>query len=343
MALTPGEPSDRDFFADAIGGLGGKEPDDTITVLPDRGGGGDRDDERGGRVDERGFRHDERGRFDGRADQGGQQGGEDEGGEGQDTGGIPSWRVRELNAERREAIARADTLARENEDFKRRLATIEANERARTERQQPPMRPDPLRDPEGFFGHLDERFGTVEERIAEAVDRREVNRTFAEAHEQFGTEFEQAYLAARESVAEGNTQLFEDFKAAYNPGKALMQWWKREKGYREVGDDLDAYNERQRENLLKDENFREKALEAWGFTGGQGGQMQRRDSRNDSRERDRTSTVIQLPSVNQASGSGGNGRDGNRPGALPVTDRDFFNDAVGGLPMARAQRARRGA
>lgn len=320
-----GEPSDADFFADAVAGVGSKasERDDSIVFQNEGDDGGQQ--QQPPRID-RGDGRDPQGRF---APQG-QEGQQGEGGEEPEQGQIPSWRLRELNAARREAERERDDYRRQLDDYQRRLANIEA-QRKPPEPPKPP--PDPLSDPQGFYGHLDERFGSVEEAIQEAVDRREVNRTFAAKHREHGQAFEQAYMAVRQEVAQGNSRLFDDIVASYDPGESLMAWWKGERLRRDMGDDPDGYMVRFAQNLLRDETFKKTAMEQWGI-----GQQQQGGPGNSS------STVIRLPSVNRSGGSAGSRGNGASPdrAQLPATDRDYFNDAAGGLPSARHFAARRG-
>src|SRR6185312_6686558 len=99
---------------------------------------------------------------------------------------VPSWRVREINEERRAAQAERDALkterdrlAQERDDFQRRL----------TAAQKPPEpekveRPDPLLDPEGYAKAMREeiRQEILSERREESLQR---------AHKAYKSEFEE--------------------------------------------------------------------------------------------------------------------------------------------------------
>ena len=162
---------------------------------------------------------------------------------------VPSWRVREINDEKR-------AIAAENERIKAELADLR---QARQQPVSPPApkveaaKPDPLLDPEGYERYLETKF---EERLLN--DRREAS--LANAHKTYKTEFEEAYAAAQKQV---DPVLKARMQASRDPGETLIQWHRELKTQAEIGGDLNAYKERLRQEALKDPEFRKKAMETW--------------------------------------------------------------------------------
>ena len=60
--------------------------------------------------------------------------------------------------------------------------------------------------------------------------------------------------------ATGDRALAASIKNAVNPAKALMKWHSRHKAQAEVGDDLDGYLAKKREEWLSDPAVREQVL-----------------------------------------------------------------------------------
>lgn len=165
--------------------------------------------------------------------------------------GIPGWRLREINEERKAAIAERDALRAEKAQWETRQQT-----------QQPPApkaeqpkteRPDPLLDPEGYAAAIREEIR--QENLAE---RREESLTRArDANPQ---EFDEAYAAATKVV---DPALKARMQASRDPGRTLLEWHRERKTQAEIGGDLAAYKQRLREEALKDPEFRKSAMEAW--------------------------------------------------------------------------------
>lgn len=163
---------------------------------------------------------------------------------------VPSWRVREINEEKRR-------FAEENERMKAELAEL----RRISQQQQPAKaeqpkadRPDPLLDPEGYAA-------AVREEVRQEIlnDRRE--ESMKAAHDANPEEFAEAYKAA---TANGVIpELKVRMQASRNPGKTLLEWHRENKQRAEIGNDLNAYRQRLLDSALKDPEFRKKAMDAW--------------------------------------------------------------------------------
>ncbi len=157
---------------------------------------------------------------------------------------VPSWRVREINEEKR-ALAE-------------KLAAIEAE---RSKWQQPPApqpapapqveEPDPLLDPKGYREFIRE-----ETRKEILNDRREAS--LAQAHRTYKTEFEEAYAAANKQVDPVLRTMMQNSR---DPGETLIQWHREQKVRAEVGNDPNAFFEKRFEAYLADPANQAKVLE----------------------------------------------------------------------------------
>ena len=211
-------------------------------------------------------------------------------GEEREGGQIPSWRLREIREER-------DRIAAEHAADRRRLEALEheraqwiQRQRQMQEAQQAPPRPDPINDPEGFAEYVESIVASRVHSVEESNRNNWVNLTFAEQHEAHGETFEKAMQALEQARS---PQIVANIREAVNPGKALMRWYRQETARREVGDDLEGYKKRLRDELKKDPEFRKEFMadldaEARGPSAGRS-----------------SSNVTDLPSLNRAPGGGG--------------------------------------
>lgn len=167
---------------------------------------------------------------------------------------VPSWRVREINDEKR-------TLAD-------RLAALEAD-KANWQRQQPqpkpveatkqPEMPDPLLQPKEYGEFIEAR---IEARILN--DRRDLD---LEMTRQANTEaFDKAHNEAMRLKAAGDpafAELSQKMQSSLQPGKVLLGWHQDRSVRAEIGGDLATYKQRLRDEALKDPEFRKAAIAAW--------------------------------------------------------------------------------
>lgn len=157
---------------------------------------------------------------------------------------VPSWRVREINEEKR-------TLAD-------KLAALEA-ERLNWQRQPAPQpqpapkaeEPDPLLDPKGFRDFVRE-----ETRQEILNDRREAS--LANAHRTYKGEFEEAYAAAQKQV---DPVLKMKMQNSRDPGETLIEWHRENKTRAEVGNDPNVFFEKRLEAWLADPANQAKVIE----------------------------------------------------------------------------------
>ena len=160
---------------------------------------------------------------------------------------VPSWRVREINDEKRALADQVKALEAERINWQRQQVQEKPAPKPEV------AKPDPLLDPEGYEKYLETKF---EERLLN--DRREAS--LATAHRVYKQEFEEAYAAAQKQV---DPALRARMQQSRDPGETLMEWHREQKTRAEVGNDLTAYKQKLREEALKDPEFRKAAIEAW--------------------------------------------------------------------------------
>jgi hypothetical protein len=166
---------------------------------------------------------------------------------------VPSWRLKEITEERRAAQAERDAfkqqrdqLAFEQQEFRRRLAQLEKPPEQPTE-------PDPLLNPREYREFMERRF---EERLVN--ERREMS--LQSAKRTYKEEFDQAYEAAQKFV---DPALRARMQHSSDPGETLIGWFRELKIRAEVGNDPAAYRKKVGDEMLKDPEFRKRAMEAW--------------------------------------------------------------------------------
>jgi hypothetical protein len=207
---------------------------------------------------------------------------------------VPSWRVREINEEKRAAIAERDALLAERDNWKRQPVV----EQKPAEK---PAKPDPLLDPDGYEAYLEAK---VEAKFLN--DRRETS--LALAHKTYTTEFEEAYAAAQKQI---DPALKARMQQSRDPGETLIEWHREQKTRAEVGSDLNAYKQRLRDEALKDPEFLAKAVEA---------------ARDGAKPQSNGRPLIDLPpSLNGASRSNA----ALRAGTTDMSDEQLFAETTG--------------
>lgn len=161
---------------------------------------------------------------------------------------VPSWRVREINEEKRALADKVAAFEAERLQWQQRQVT---NPQPAQPAPQAPARPDPLLDPEGYAA-------AVRQEIREEMlsDRRE--QSLQNAHKTYKTEFEEAYAAAQKQV---DPVLKLRMQNSRDPGETLIEWHREQKTRAEVGTDLNAFRQREQERLLSDPAFLAKAIE----------------------------------------------------------------------------------
>lgn len=201
-----------------------------------------------------------------------------------DHGQVPSWRLREINEEKRAAQARAEAAERASLELKSRLDMLERQfqqRQAPVEQKQEEI--DPLIDPNGFRK-------SVHESLSQQLREFQLNTNLQLASVKHGETFEKAYNALIAEGQSGNRQLVHQLTNQSNPGEAIVKWYRNQQVLKEVGDDPAAYKNKLLEDALNDQAFIAKVIEK--VRGGSPAQAQRPNN------------VTQLPpSLSRATGS----------------------------------------
>lgn len=182
--------------------------------------------------------------LDSKADQAGDTKGDD------NAAMVPSWRLREINEQRRAERAELEKLRAEQARWQAQQQQVRREEQKPAEKA---AKPDPLLDPEGYAKAV--RDELRQEMIA---DRRE--ESLQRAREANPKDFDEAYTAAQKAI---DPALAARMQASRDPGKTLLEWHRENKTRQEIGGDLKAYQKRIRDEALKDPEFRKTAIAAW--------------------------------------------------------------------------------
>jgi hypothetical protein len=158
---------------------------------------------------------------------------------------VPSWRVREINEEKRQLAERLTALETERNQWQAE------RQRLQSPPPEPAAKPDPLLDPEGYEKYLENKF---EEKLLN--NHRESS--LSQAHRTYKGEFEEAYAAAQKQI---DPALKARMNQSRDPGETLIQWHRENKTRAEVGNDPNAYFDKRFEAYLSDPANQAKVLE----------------------------------------------------------------------------------
>jgi hypothetical protein len=213
---------------------------------------------------------------------------------------VPSWRVREINEEKRR-------IAEENERMKAELAEFRrAQQQRQPERKEPEKanRPDPLLDPDGYAKQVREdiRSELLNERREESLQK---------AAEDHPDDFKAAYTLAQQRI---DPALRARMQESRDPGKTLLTWYREQKTVQEVGSDPKAWFEKQLEERMKDPAFLAKAVE-----------LARGQAQPSSQHRNGRPRVELPPTLNGASRANAAAPSENDN----ASDRDLWNQIAG--------------
>lgn len=169
---------------------------------------------------------------------------------------VPSWRVREINEEKRELAAKLAAVETERQQDRDQLALLQRQVQGlqKPVEQKPETKPDPLLDPDGYEKYLEKRF---EDRLLS--NSRESSLRLA--HRTYKDEFQTAYSAAQQAMGRGDQALAARMSSSADPGETLIEWHREQKVKQEVGNDPNAWLEKKLAERLKDPAFLAKAIE----------------------------------------------------------------------------------
>jgi len=170
---------------------------------------------------------------------------------------VPSWRVREINDEKRALADKLTALETERNQWLAERQRLTANEKPVA--QEKAAKPDPLLDPEGYEKYLEDKFEAKRLNDTREFDLRITRQsnieTFDKAYEE-----SQRLKAARDPAF---LELSQKMNSTNAPGKVLLDWYQDRMTKAEIGGDLTAYKAKLRDEALKDPEFRKAAMEAW--------------------------------------------------------------------------------
>lgn len=222
---------------------------------------------------------------------------------------IPSWRLREETERRRMAEERFAATQAQLQNL-----LYERQQQVRQQSQEPEL-PDPIEDPVGFRQAILWQRQQDRQALFAEFRKQQIQYSLHRADQSYGDQFREAYKAFDSPQQSGNALLLERVRNAFDPAEEIMSWHREQKTLSEVGGDPKAYREKLkaelRAELAQDPAFQQELL----------GSMH-------ASARTRPSTVTPLPNLSRAPGSAGMSEE-----TLPVSDADFFADAI--RPMQR--------
>lgn len=230
---------------------------------------------------------------------------------------VPSWRLREINEEKRQQ-------ARELEELREWKAKIE-KERQEAERAANP--PEIWEKPEDFVGaHVEKALDPVQKAVQDATAQtRAVVEHFSKQNavrEHGADKVDAAWRALDEAINTGKMNrdaVIGQLQRSMDPFADILAWHKKYAFEQEVAGDFDGWKARQQEALLKDPEFLAKAVAA---ARGQAAPVT-------TTQTTRPGNVTALPSLNATPRAGDEGDE-------PEDPADVFNSAL------NAGRSRRG-
>jgi hypothetical protein len=208
---------------------------------------------------------------------------------------VPSWRVREINEEKRAALAELEALRAERAQWQRQ------QQQPKVEPAPKPVKPDPLLDPDGYEEYLERKFEEKQLAITRENSLKSAAKTYKD-------EFKEAYAAAQQKVDPALRALMQQ---SDDPGETLIQWHRENKVKAEVGHDPNAWLEKKLEERLNDPAFLQKAIER---------------SKGASQQPDGRPRVELPPSLNGASRSNASLKSSAND---DVSDEDLFRELAG--------------
>lgn len=160
---------------------------------------------------------------------------------------VPSWRVREINEEKRQQAAELEALRAERAQWQQRQQ--QAQPEAKPAQQ--PAKPDPLLDPDGYAEWVENRAQQryLNERSEDSLQR---------ARKANPKDFDEAYAAATKAL---DPALRVWMQNSRDPGETLLEWHREQKTRAEVGSDPNAYFDKRLDAFLNDPANQAKVLE----------------------------------------------------------------------------------
>lgn len=167
-----------------------------------------------------------------------------------DAGGmVPSWRLREQTEALRAREAELLEIRQKAMQAEQHAMYLEQQFQARQQQQQAPDR---WQDPEAYEAHRDQMQQSAFEQLQRQIAENN-------AYARFGYDTVQEAMSAAVEASRNDPQLDRMIATAPNPWAAAVEWHKRERVVREVGDP-ESYKAKVREELASDPEFRKQLL-----------------------------------------------------------------------------------
>src|SRR5262245_19900652 len=131
---------------------------------------------------------------------------------------VPSWRLREINEEKRRAQQELETMRVEHARMQAYLAQLQRAQQPAAPATPPP---DPLVDPNAYNAYQDRRAEEREQRLLQQMAHERLNMNLEMTHMRHGERFEKAYEALVTEGQRGNQQLVQQLVRQANPGEAI--------------------------------------------------------------------------------------------------------------------------
>lgn len=171
---------------------------------------------------------------------------------------VPSWRARELREQREAAERRAQDLERTNLALEQQLRSFDARLRQLTEKPKEP--PDLYANPEAF---VDDRLNPMRQQFGAEMGAMKENFSKMIAIQQHGKDAVTAAFAEMEKQMHSGAGVYDYARImrSAHPYGDLVEWHKQHLTRQTVGDDPNAWFDKQLEARLADQAFQGKLLE----------------------------------------------------------------------------------
>ncbi len=170
--------------------------------------------------------------------------------------GIPPWRLKEEADARRAAEERASNHERELADMRRQLQAIQKQNEPK------PVIPDLYENPDGFVDHRTNQ--AIEPIKGEISQLREYYSQRDAIREHGAEKVKAAYEALDQGLRSRDPEaqtVYQRAMSSIDPYGDIMKWHKKQTMFSTIGDDPDAFVDRQIEERLKDPTYQAKYLE----------------------------------------------------------------------------------
>lgn len=173
-----------------------------------------------------------------------------------DNHGIPPWRLKEEADARRAANEEAQRYRNEVDELRRQMQAIQKQNEPK------PVVPDLYENPDGFVDHRTNQ--AIDPIKSEISQMREYYSQRDAVREHGAEKVKAAYEALDRGLKSRDPEaaaVYQRAMSSIDPYGDIMKWHKKQTIFSTIGDDPDAFVERQIEERLKDPTYQAKVLE----------------------------------------------------------------------------------